>query len=89
MEERIEYLSSRWYVTASFVRCEDEGVLVRDTLPLKTLLQDDIAEAQRSILMDYVQHHRKWMRRDEKVSGQLSLKEEAWLHAFGPHLDDE
>jgi tRNA A22 N-methylase len=80
-DERIEYLSSRWYFSTSFVRSSQETHNGNDAGPLpgfKLLDQDKDSD----IFRNYVEHHCSWLREDKQAAGNLRGGEEEWLEAF-------
>jgi tRNA A22 N-methylase len=92
--ERIENVSSRWYVTSHFARDEedrpagnkksgclsDDGDLVVPGAIIASLLES--VHPMRQVLDQYCLHHQKWIRQDEKF-GRLDPLEKVWLDQFG------
>jgi tRNA A22 N-methylase len=76
-DERIEYLSSRWYFSTSFVRSDHHSSAHANVelLPGMKLAQSD------SVFQAYVEHHCAWLRKDEEAS-PLRGREDVWLEAF-------
>jgi tRNA A22 N-methylase len=80
-DERIEYLSSRWYFSTSFVRSDQRSSshANKDLLPGMKVAESEQSD---SVFQAYVEHHCAWLRRDKQVAGQLRGGEEGWLEAF-------
>jgi tRNA A22 N-methylase len=80
-DERIEYLSSRWYFSTSFVRPDQHSSVHSNVklLPGMKLAESDQSD---SVFQAYVEHHCAWLRKDKQVAGQLRGGEEGWLEAF-------
>ena len=72
--ERIEFLSSRWYISALFTRHPDVPAAA-NSIPGQFL---DKSEAYRS----FVQHHRQWIERDSK-NGIVDKNDRRWLEFIG------
>lgn len=96
-EERISYVSSRWYISSAFRRVTDESVTSQQVANLpgeflmtgqargqshhKTSVDDEIERSQ-DIFQCYVEHHRKWIERDAEIKGHISDDERRWLERF-------
>jgi tRNA A22 N-methylase len=84
-DERIEYLSSRWYLSTLFTRSnqrktKDTGMLLPGAL-LAGLNEEN--RAMRNVFSDYVEHHCAWIERDKKIpGGKVSRGDEFWLENF-------
>jgi tRNA A22 N-methylase len=80
-DERIEYLSSRWYFSTSFVRSDAHSSAHENGKPLPGT---KLAESEHldSVFKAYVEHHCAWLRRDRHAAGQLRGGEDRWLEAF-------
>lgn len=76
-DERIEYLSSRWYISTRFTR-EPKHVSVATannnrTIPGQLLALSDHAYGS------YVDHHRQWIERDSQKGASLNENDRRWL----------
>jgi tRNA A22 N-methylase len=80
-DERIEYLSSRWYFSTSFVR-SDENSSAHANVELLPGMKLAESEQSDSIFQAYVEHHVAWLRKDREAAGQLRGGEDGWLEAF-------
>jgi tRNA A22 N-methylase len=94
--ERIERLSSRWYITTSFrkqVRENDDGVnnefdeeeeiehpMVLPGSILSTTMTDSHPMYQ--IFEEYCYHHTVWIEEDSKAGRNVDPQEDNWLHQF-------
>ena len=73
--ERIEYLSSRWYISASFApQTMDENRPV----PGQMLARLSDESSMKKAYGDYVRHHRKWIEQNAK-SGPVPENDKRWL----------
>lgn len=73
--ESIEYLSSRWYISASFAPQNiDENRLV----PGQMLARLGDESAMKKAYGDYVSHHREWIEQDAR-SGPVQENDKRWL----------
>ena len=83
VDERIEKVSSRWYVSAAFVR-ERKNIqsneLEYHALPGVKLLTSG-GNASKSIFQQYIHHHATWMAADQQY-GKLDSSEKRWLRQF-------
>lgn len=81
-DERIEYLSSRWYFSTSFVRSVQHSSV--DHANVELLPGMKLAESGQldSTFQAYVEHHCAWLRKDREVSGELRGGEDRWLEVF-------
>lgn len=81
-DERIEYLSSRWYITFCLVRDPDSKLMVDDLqrhVPTSKLVARDKNDPMSEIVLDYQRHHLEWINRDEDVTkGGLHEDDKAW-----------
>jgi tRNA A22 N-methylase len=80
-DERIEFLSSRWYFSTSFVR-SDQHTSTNANVGLLPGMKLAESEQSDSVFRAYVEHHCAWLRRDKQVAGLLRGGEEGWLEAF-------
>jgi tRNA A22 N-methylase len=80
-DEKIEFLSSRWYFSTSFVR-SDQHSSVHSNVKLLPGMKLAESEQSDSVFQAYVKHHCAWLRRDKQVAGELRGGEEGWLEAF-------
>ena len=84
-DERIEYLSSRWYLSTLFTgsgqgKTKDTGMLLPGAL-LAGLNDED--RVMRNVFSGYVEHHCTWIERDKKIpGGKVSEGDELWLENF-------
>jgi hypothetical protein len=81
--ERIEYISSRWYLTIAFHRSSNCG---------KQIPGIHIANSKESnatgVLMRWVAHHRNWIRADSSKTGTINPDDVVWLNKFDFYDDD-
>lgn len=86
-EERIEKLSSRWYISTSFIK----GDLLQNAgeeynvaqLPCFKLLELDGSDPMRAVFDHYKRHHIDWIKDDAKASGIMFEDDKRWLAVFG------
>jgi tRNA A22 N-methylase len=85
-DERIGFLSSRWYFSTSFVRSDPNSAHVNDGL----LPGMKIAEFEQpdSVFQAYVEHHCAWLRKERQAAGQLRDGEDRWLATFDTNYRD-
>jgi tRNA A22 N-methylase len=86
-DERIEFLSSRWYISSHFERISAVPVDQHSSfiLPGTFLARnttDSLHDVERQAFQEYVRHHIVWLENDRRVSGSLHDCEEDWLHQF-------
>ena len=86
-EERIEKLSSRWYISTSFIKGDllqnaGEGYNVAQ-LPCFKLLELDGSNPMRAVFDDYKRHQIDWIKDDAKASGIMFEDDKRWLAVFG------
>jgi len=75
MDERIEFLSSRWYISALFARAADDGPT---TLSSNMCFPGQLLSLSDESYSSYVQHHQKWIERDSR-SGSMQENDRRWL----------
>jgi tRNA A22 N-methylase len=76
--ERLQYISSHWYLTTLFER-SDSSVLRLPGTHVATTTDDD----ERIELARWVAHHRRWILDDAlKTGGALRWDDEQWLEGF-------
>jgi tRNA A22 N-methylase len=84
-DERIEKLSSRWYVSSSFVR----GVTMESKdpinleLPTSKLALLHESDPMYQTFQDYVTHHCSWIQQDAELRGTTNQAEQRWVAKFG------
>jgi hypothetical protein len=92
VEERIELLSSRWYITALFTKLKSPAILsvkvnndsnnsekdATFSLPGDKLrhLSSDAAHTMHDTFSSYVEHHLNWLQKDIATKGFEALSEE-------------
>ena len=81
--ERIEYLSKRWYLSSSFARKENAGLL----LPGDKLVERG-KRNERDATMDkdfrgWVAHHCRWIQQDQARGHCIDKADLEWLSEFG------
>ena len=83
-DERIEYLSSRWYITARFeLPDSNEGESSELELPGSKLQSLSEEHSMRQIFNEYCLHHKKWIETDAKLpSYQMDPGDGRWLEYF-------
>lgn len=94
-DERIEKLSSRWYVTAGFRKhITDINNAAQKEIPDPTLwdlpgsklydAEGSESSPMRTVLNDYIQFHKEWIHFDSIRSNQtLDADDKRWLERFG------
>ena len=103
VQEHMEYLSSRWYLTTSFVRnlnwkknsssSDNSTMLLPGQLLLQQLQQDQESSLSNTttttttVLDHYIQHHVTWIRQDFERSSKLSSHDARWLRVFENELN--
>jgi tRNA A22 N-methylase len=83
--ERIEYLSSRWYISFLFTRLFKPSSPVDNdkekSIPGQ-LLSTSEEESTRTAYNDWVQHHRRWIVQDSvNTVGSMDENDRRWLNA--------
>lgn len=82
LDERIEYLSKRWYLSCCFVRARDSCLAATDTasrIPTSKLLLLDDNLPMKQVTRNYWQHHLNWIEREELASnGNLHQDDIRW-----------
>ena len=86
-DERIEKLSSRWYISTSFIKRDllhnaGEEYSVAQ-LPCFKLLELDGSNPMRAVFDEYKRHQIGWIKDDAKVSGIMFEDDKRWLAVFG------
>jgi tRNA A22 N-methylase len=94
-DERIEKVSSRWYITASFRRqimTDDVGATKGNSTPSRwdlpgSKLQDSVGSCEsrrmRSVSGDYIRFHKHWIQQDAIRSRQpFDPNDKRWLDYF-------
>jgi len=83
-DERIEKISSRWYMTTSFELTKNNLSAVRSLeLPGCKLMCLDESYSMRQVFDEYCQHHESWIKQDESVSGRkIECRDSRWLEYF-------
>jgi tRNA A22 N-methylase len=93
IDERIEYLSSRWYLTTSFLRKDDlvemkmQGATDSD-VPSQFLLPGCILQNLQEFhpmyptFLRYVSHHIDWIHQDFNCAGSMAEEDKRWLAVF-------
>ena len=93
-EEQIEKLSSRWYISACFIRDRDDihskttkrnDDNIKLELPASKLATLDNTSQMYKVFQDYLSHHKTWIQQDTKASGVTNRVDEEWLAKFAPH----
>lgn len=81
-DERIVFLSARWYVTVAFERQALRGCEY-DVVPGEKLIKaaEEDEELGR-MLGDWVQLHSDWIRSDVRNTGAICVEEKRWLELF-------
>ncbi len=78
-DERIEYISMRWYLSTCFVRTLSPSAQIPPNLPTSKLARLDENEEMKMITRNYWDHHLKWIQRDEDASGgKVNEDEKRW-----------
>jgi tRNA A22 N-methylase len=85
--ERIEYLSSRWYISSLFSKEASHVSMTHDNdtvsrLPGQLLCMSDEAST-RTVFRDYALHHQRWTEQDSKnAEGSMDENDQRWLKAM-------
>lgn len=79
-DERIEYLSSRWYLSISFERRSNEQMF--SSLP-GSLLARSVDGTTNALFEGWVTHHCRWIRLDTSLTATIREEDRNWLEAFG------
>jgi tRNA A22 N-methylase len=85
VDERIEELASRWYITACFLRSKPNdntrGNNIMDLqLPTSRLVVSlDPSNSMRRAYEDYVEHHLQWIEMDTAARGTINDADKRWL----------
>ena len=87
-EERIEKLSSRWYVTSSFVKFDilDDAVSshIKERFPGSKLAKLESTSPLRIIFEEYLEHHAAWVLDDaQKSGGTVDTDDITWMEHYG------
>ena len=82
--ERLEYISSRWYLTTLFERSTDEVLRLPGTQVAPMSDNETSNEFAR-----WVSHHRTWILNDALKTGTLRQDDAQWLEVFKQHAQDE
>eukprot|EP00980_Cylindrotheca_fusiformis_P013718 scaffold3526_cov115-Cylindrotheca_fusiformis.AAC.8 len=84
-DERIERLSSRWYISVSFVRkFQDKQSMEPLELPTSKLALLEESDKMHQTYKEYVTHHSRWIRQDSKLNGdRMSSSDQRWLAKLG------
>ena len=72
--ESINFVSSRWYFTVEFERSNYTVIQIPGTLAMTT----NISKAT----LDWVAHHRNWIRSDSSKTRSINQNDELWLKEF-------
>lgn len=93
LNERIEKLSSRWYISAAFVNTQSHSMTntsssssgsVHQQLPGSKLSSLDASNEMKDTFEAYIQHHFSWLDQEKKYkAGRISENEARWLNAYG------
>ena len=80
-DERIEYMSSRWYISTLFER--SDRLSSERCLPGQKLVHTTSADPSTwKVFRDYVCHHRLWIRQDKAKGGDLREEDDRWLRSL-------
>lgn len=82
-DERIERLSSRWYITTRFEVSNDVGAEKDPEMPGMKLQSIEKTEPMGRIFDEYCLHHKQWIRKDAKVARHpIDPRDLRWLKYF-------
>lgn len=87
-DERIEKLSSRWYITVRFelpndVNGYEPGKSSDLELPGLKLRSFDLSNSMRNMFDEYCLHHKDWIQKDAEASSQqIDPRDIRWLECF-------
>jgi tRNA A22 N-methylase len=83
-DERIEHLSSRWYLSIALERNATNNVVASRSLALPgTMLAQSTDSETRRQFYKWVSHHATWIRQDTERTGAMRREDEQWLATFG------
>lgn len=77
-DERIEYLSGRWYISTAFSRSNRPNYV----MPGSKLADLEPSDPQWSVFRRFIEHHCAWLGQDKDAKGKLVGGEEEWLERF-------
>jgi tRNA A22 N-methylase len=88
IDERIEYVSSRWYVSSHFSRAKENESFKQSPktfeLPTAKVAKVEKTEPMYDIFKDYVNHHCNWIEQDAAFRGRIIREsDQRWLAEFG------
>jgi tRNA A22 N-methylase len=89
VDERIEKLSSRWYISSCFMRSnrhrqENEDEVALPLSKLSSTLGESDSSSMRQVFEEYLQHHLHWIHQDAKAGGGATNEaDQRWLARFG------
>jgi tRNA A22 N-methylase len=72
--ERINFVSSRWYFTVELERSNNTVIQIPGTLAMTSNASQ--------VTIDWVAHHRNWIRSDSSKTGSMNQNDELWLKEF-------
>lgn len=83
MGERIEFLSSRWYLSVAFAKRDERDIPVvgKTHLPGVCLRQLGDTSPMKETFDRYIKHHKRWLEKDKDLPQGLAESEERWLEA--------
>ena len=90
--ERIEYLSSRWYISSLFAK---ETVLTiassrENTIPGQLLtLSEETSTSMRDAHGSYIRHHQRWIEQDSRNGGAVDDNDCRWLEVVDKYNVDK
>lgn len=84
VDERIEKLSSRWYLSVAFSKAHahKKGLTRKPDLPGTRLQELGAAVPMKETFNDYIQHHQSWLKRDKASPSGLHESEARWLETY-------
>jgi tRNA A22 N-methylase len=82
VDERIEELSSRWFISSCFVRAAAADDDEDRELPTAKLAVLEDSHPMKPVWKEYWQHHLNWIQRDIEASGRTNEADERWRERF-------
>mmetsp|Transcript_1 Transcript_1/g.1 ORF Transcript_1/g.1 Transcript_1/m.1 type:complete len:352 (+) Transcript_1:106-1161(+) len=96
VQERLVVLVGRWYLSTAFVKvvrerlsnnhANTEASLPVEEFPLSRLAANYPSD---QLFQGYLEHHVKWLQKEEQQAGKLRGREDEWLAMFENYLLDD
>ena len=93
-QERLVVLAGRWYLSTAFVKESTRNIIHANaeiSLPVHEFPLSRMAAHHPSDLLfqGYLDHHIKWLQKEEQQAGKLRGREDEWLAKFEKYLLDD